>query len=1590
LLEWLEDRQAPATGLFLQGTVFNDVNNNQQFDQGDSPLANAMVQLFLASDLVHPLATVLTGADGGFEFNTTNVPGLAANTAYDIVETPPSGFVNSALQILSEIDSASPIDSRTIQVTLADPSSLQVSFDPTAGDLGPGQNVTITFAPTGTNTFFAGLLTLHVSSSLGTQTFNSLCVDLFHDLQFAPNTYTVTPESTLQATNGDSSTGLNNGNAYHAGQIAYLFNHYVASPNAPALSAEQYAGLQLAVWKLEYDPSNSGATETDFTQGNLQDTTDTGAVADAQAFITEALANNSEQVEFLSANNAVITSGGAQGMLAAKTYNFANVPAGPDVDVTKTADSSTVNAGQAVGFTVSITNEGVGTATGVTLTDALPAGVGHDIVWTLDSNPSGDFVLTGTTAGSQSLTLISGLSLAPGETITAHISGTSTFADAPSPTFTGTLTNTATVNAGNESAAEQNDQSSASITVNAPDVDVTKTADSSTVSAGQAVGFTVSITNEGAATATGMTLTDALPAGAGHDIVWTLDGNASGDFVLTGTTAGSQTLTLVSGLSLAPGQTITAHVSGTVSAADTGTLNNTATVNAGNEVSGERNDQSSASITVNLPDVDVTKSADSSTVSAGSAVGFTVSITNEDAGTATGVTLADALPAGVGHDIVWTLDSNPSGNFVLTGTTAGSQTLTLVSGLSLAPGQTITAHISGTSTFADAPSASFTGTLSNTATVNAGNEAAAEQNDQSSASITVNAPDVDVTKSADNTAVSTGQAVGFTVSITNEGKATATGVTLADALPAGAGHDIVWTLDGNASGDFVLSGTAAGSQTLTLVSGLSLAPGQTIAAHVSGTVSAADTGTLSNTATVNAGNEAPGEQNDHSSASITVNGPDVDVTKTADHTAVNAGQAVGFTVSITNEGTGTATGVTLTDALPAGVGHDIVWTLDSNPSGNFVLSGTTAGSQTLTLVSGLSLTPGQTITAHVSGTSTFADAPSSSFTGTLSNTATVNASNESAAEQNDQSSASITVNAPDVDVTKTADKSTVNAGSAVGFTVTITNEGKTTATGVTLSDALPAGAGSDIVWTLDSNPSGDFVLTGTTAGSQTLTLASGLSLTAGQTITAHISGTTTGNDAGTLPNTATVNAGNEAPGEQNDHSSASITVNGPDVDVTKTADKATVNAGDAVGFTVAITNEGSGTATGVTLSDALPAGAGSDIVWTLDSNPSGDFVLTGTAAGSQTLTLASGLSLTAGQTITAHVSGTSAFADAPSPSFTGSLTNTATVNAGNETTAEQNDHSSASITVNAPDVDVTKTADNATVNAGDTAGFTVTITNEGKATATGVTLSDPLPAGAGNDIVWTLNSNASGDFVLTGTTAGSQTLILVSGLSLAPGQTITAHITATTTGNDTGSFTNTATVNAGNETTAEQNDHSSATITVQSNSQALARGDTATIGFWHNRNGQALITSLNGGSTAKNLANWLATNFQYLYGAHSSHNLTGKTNADVAALFLQFFSVSGMKTDAQILGGALAVYVTNSNLAGNTAAGYGFNVSSTGTGAKTYNVGSNGSAIGLTNNTSYTVLKLLQQANLDTKNGTFNANAFNNIFDGINQTGDIT
>jgi hypothetical protein len=152
------------------------------------------------------------------------------------------------------------------------------------------------------------------------------------------------------------------------------------------------------------------------------------------------------------------------------------------------------------------------------------------------------------------------------------------------------------------------------------------------------------------------------------------------------------------------------------------------------------------------------------------------------------------------------------------------------------------------------------------------------------------------------------------------------------------------------------------------------------------------------------------------------------------------------------------------------------------------------------------------------------------------------------------------------------------------------------------------------------------------------------------------------------------------------------------------------------------------------------------------------------------------------------------------------------------------------------------------------------------------------------------------------------------------------------------------------------------TASVASLNQGVTTGLTGGIGFWQNTNGQALIKSFNGGATSTALGNWLAACFPNLYGASAGANcLAGKSNAQVAAYFQTLFNQGG--TQAQVLAVALNVYATTNSLGGNAGAAYGFTVSATGLGARSFSVGKDGAAFGVANNTVCDVYQLLLAVN---------------------------
>lgn len=144
--------------------------------------------------------------------------------------------------------------------------------------------------------------------------------------------------------------------------------------------------------------------------------------------------------------------------------------------------------------------------------------------------------------------------------------------------------------------------------------------------------------------------------------------------------------------------------------------------------------------------------------------------------------------------------------------------------------------------------------------------------------------------------------------------------------------------------------------------------------------------------------------------------------------------------------------------------------------------------------------------------------------------------------------------------------------------------------------------------------------------------------------------------------------------------------------------------------------------------------------------------------------------------------------------------------------------------------------------------------------------------------------------------------------------------------------------------------------------QQVASGDAATIGFWQNKHGQALISQ--GGTQ---LADWLTANFSNIFG----NALVGANGSDVASFYRdQLFKQHGKKSagpakvDAQFMAVALATYFTSSTLAGQVASTYGFNVTDTGIGTRIVNVGTMGAAFGVADGSDRTIMQLLQGTNL--------------------------
>ena len=748
-----------------------------------------------------------------------------------------------------------------------------------------------------------------------------------------------------------------------------------------------------------------------------------------------------------------------------------------------------------------------------------------------------------------------------------------------------------------------------------------------------------------------------------------------------------------------------------------------------------------------LADLSVTKTGPG-TATPGTDFSYAITVTNNGPDTSQNVSLTDVVP-GFTTFVSFTQNSGPAFGCALPAVGGSGTVACTIASLSNGSSAafTLTVHLN--------PDVTGGQIVSNFATVNETTADTNTGNNTARADTTaLVSSDVSVTTTGPATA-SPNTDISYLVTVTNSGPSSAS-VVLDDSTPFSAGFVSFSQNSGPAFGCTVPPvGTQQGNVNCNSV-GL-MPPGTssvfTLTVHVhpltpDGTV-------ITNTAGVHVvgGSFDPNNSNDSSSASTTVSiSADIAVMKTVDNPSPNVGNNVTFTVTAKNNGPLNATGVVVTDPLPAGL---------TFVSASASQGGYTSGSGVWSVGS---LASGATATLQIVATLTQAGPHTNTATKTAEDQQDPNAANDSA-------SAVVNGQQSDLSLTKTDAPDPVAPGADLTYTITVTNNGPSSAQNVTVNDTLPTGT------TFGSATPSQGSCAGTTTVSCALgSIANGASPTI--TLVVHVGPSVA--DGTVISNTASVSSTTADPTPANNSATSTTTVTtSADLGVTKADSPDPVTAGTDLTYTIGITNTGPSDAPGVTLTDPIPAGTSF-----VSATPSA-----GSCAGTTTVscnlgTLANGAS--ASVTLSVHVGSAVAAGTV--------LSNTATASSGVSDPNASNDSATATTTVvTSGDLSITKTGSPDPVAAGGDLTYTITVTNNGPSDANNITVTDALPAGT------TFGSTASS----TGSCAGTATVTCtIASIPNGASATITlvVHVDPTTPPGTV--ISNTASVSSPAEVTA--------------------------------------------------------------------------------------------------------------------------------------------------------------------------------------------
>jgi len=1053
----------------------------------------------------------------------------------------------------------------------------------------------------------------------------------------------------------------------------------------------------------------------------------------------------------------------------------------PDMTLTK-SHSGNFTRGSTASYTIPVSNlSAYGPSSGVvTMNDTLPVG----LTPTSASGTGWTCSVSGQTASCvRSDTLAAGAAY-PSITVNATVSQS-----APA-----TVTNVAQVSGGSETNLLNDTATNVASVVSSADLAVTDSASPDPVAAGSNITYSIGVTNNGPSAADNATVVMTIPSNTTLVSIASPTGwscvspgaGGTGNVICTnvnmaGSTASTFSLVVKVTAGTANGTVIAQTVSASSSANDPNSANNTASA--------------TTVVGTTAPNLTVTNVASPNPVQAGNNITYTQVVTNTGSTAATGATFTESTPG--------------STTFVSITPPAGWSCTAF-------PPQCTDASVAGgaTGTFTvvyKVAAGTASGTqIGDLVTVNATNQSFGANSAAATDVVgTVTQADVVLTTAASPTSVLAGNDITYYQTISNNGPATATGLSFSETTPTNTTFQSV-----SAPAGWTCTAPAVGSTGNINCTAASLAVASEAAIIVVVSVPTTVTVTsspISESASVTTTSSDPNSANN---TNIMVSTPlgvncDLAVTNSGTPSPVLAGGTITYTQVITNSGPSNCGNGTFSEPLPANTTF-VSATVVNAGGGTWSCPNASPIACTST-----SVPPGST------GTITAVyKVPAGTAAGTIiTDTATVATTVNDTNKANNTATSTIAVPSgtqADLSVTNSASPNPVNAGSTITYTQTVTNNGPATANAPVLTETLPANTTA-----VSLSATGWTCVLGTLKCTDTTTMAANATTTFTYVVTVNstvAAGTAIQQTDSVSSTTADPNSGN------NSATATTYVADSAALSVTDSASPVPVQAGNNITYTQVVTNAGPSTATSASFSETTPANTTfqsltSPTGWTCTTpavNGTGAILCSdpslATGAGTFTLAVKVNVGTAAGTAINDIVSVSSS---TPDPSTANNSASAADVVAG----ATQ------------ADLVVTNAAAPGSVAAGSNVTYTQTVTNDGPAAATtGMTFSETTPPNTNFQSItppagWTCGTKPA--------VGGTGTITCTDGGSLAVGTTHTASFTlvlqvnaVTPSGT---SITDTATATAGNVVPSLSTNTASATVLVaNANSADMAVVKTAT------------------------------------------------------------------------------------------------------------------------------------------------------------------